>query len=402
MTSILASSYVLLMTAKQPIALITDWGLALGLAALGQYELWIGALESNFQGPRWANSLFLLAISLPLLWRRRAPLLVIAAVVGSSALSLHAMYDLSRQPPIEPFLALLVAIYSLGSFASRRDAVFGASIATVGVLSFEMRGLLAGRPVEEVFPSLLFFVGAFTLGRILHARDRRAAALERRAAELEDARDEETERAIEEERSRIARELHDVIAHSLSVMVVQAAAERRALTGDQVSTGDVLLSIEQAGREALTELRRLLGILRKSGDTRTLEPQPGLGQLDNLIDQVRQAGLDVRIRLEGEATGLSPGLDLAAYRILQEALTNVLKHAGPCKTEIVVRYEPREVELEVINDGGGVRAAPANAGHGLIGMRERVSLYGGAFEAGPSEHDSYRVRAVLPLESGQE
>jgi signal transduction histidine kinase len=265
-----------------------------------------------------------------------------------------------------------------------------------------MRGLLAGRPLEEVLPSLLFFIGAFALGRILHARDRRAADFERRAVELEAARDEETQRAIAEERSRIARELHDVIAHSLSVMVVQASAERRVLSKDQASTRDVLLSIEQAGREALTELRRLLGILRKGGDGPTLEPQPGLGQLDNLIDQVRQAGLDVRVRLEGGAKGLSPGLDLAAYRILQEALTNVLKHAGPCKTEILVRYGPREVELEVINDEGRVRAAPTSTGHGLIGMRERVSLYGGAFEAGPSESDSYRVHAVLPLEPGQE
>jgi signal transduction histidine kinase len=173
--------------------------------------------------------------------------------------------------------------------------------------------------------------------------------------------------------------------------------ERRLLDGGRESTREVLLSIEQAGREALVELRRLLGVLRKSEDAPTLTPQPSLSHLDTLVEQVREAGLPVDLRIEGAPELLPPGLDLSAYRIVQEGLTNVLKHAGPARAEVVVRYRSGELELEVSDNGRG----PTNergGGHGLIGMRERVALYGGVIEAGARNGGGYELRVRLPLE----
>ena len=199
---------------------------------------------------------------------------------------------------------------------------------------------------------------------------------------------------MDDERSRIARELHDVIAHSVSVMTVQAGAVRRLLKPDQEREREALLTVEETGRQALTEMRRLLGVLRQSDEKAALAPQPGLATLERLVAQVREAGLPVEMRVEGEEIALPAGIDLSAYRIVQEALTNALKHAGPARAWVVVRYGADEVEVEVANDGvsnGG------SGGYGLIGMRERVALYGGDLTAGPRDGGGFTISARLPV-----
>ncbi|MGZ6673991.1 MAG: sensor histidine kinase, partial [Solirubrobacteraceae bacterium] len=204
--------------------------------------------------------------------------------------------------------------------------------------------------------------------------------------------------AVAEERARIARELHDLVAHNVSVMVVQAGAERHALGPEQESTREALTSIEQAGRQALVEARRLLGMLRRKDDGSELEPQPSVEHIDVLVEQIERAGLPVTLAVEGEQAPLPAGVDLCAYRIVQEGLTNALKHAGPAHAEVVLRYEPRALDVEVRDDGRGpARANGDGAGHGLIGMRERVALYGGALEAGARDGGGFAIHAHLPL-----
>jgi signal transduction histidine kinase len=205
--------------------------------------------------------------------------------------------------------------------------------------------------------------------------------------------------AAAEERSRIARELHDVVAHSVSVMVVQAQAAQRVLEADTGAAQEVLGSIETTGRQALTELRRLLGLLRQFDGAPSLSPQPGLQHLDTLLDQIRDAGLSVQLTVEGSPAALPQGVDLSAYRIVQEGLTNTLKHAGADRATVLVRYAPAQVEIEISDDGHGPPGGDDGRGHGLVGMGERVALYGGELRTGPGERGGYVVWARLPLGS---
>jgi signal transduction histidine kinase len=231
-------------------------------------------------------------------------------------------------------------------------------------------------------------------------RDRQllAETLTARAELLEREQELRAHEAVAEERARIARELHDLVAHNVSVMVVQAGAERHALGDSQASTRDVLRSIEQAGRQALAEARRLLGMLRRDGDSQELEPQPNIDQIKFLVEQVQRAGLPVKIEVEGERVPLPAGVDLCAFRIVQEGLTNALKHAGPAHAEVLLRYAPGALDVEIRDDGRGIAQANGDgAGHGLIGMRERVALYGGQLETGPREGGGFEVHAHLPL-----
>ena len=204
------------------------------------------------------------------------------------------------------------------------------------------------------------------------------------------------DRAVAEERRRIARELHDVVAHSVSVMTVQAGAVRRLLRPDQERERQALEVIEATGREALTEMRRLVGLLREQGAMPEFAPQPSMRTVDVLVGTVREAGLPVEIEIEGEPRELPPGVDLSAYRIIQEALTNALRYAGPAHAWVTVRWKDRELELEISNDG---RSEPGRegVGHGLAGLRERVALVGGSIESGPRSGGGYVVRAHLPL-----
>ena len=219
---------------------------------------------------------------------------------------------------------------------------------------------------------------------------------ERRARMAERERDLVAREAVVEERARIARELHDVIAHNVSMMVVQAGAERRVLDDEQASTREVLETVEQIGRGALTEMRRLVGMLRTDAPD-SLSPQPGLDDVPALVTQIREAGLPVELSIEGERRALPAGIELSAYRIVQEALTNTLKHAGGAHAEVHVCYGSDTLELEILDDGPGGPARASGGGHGLVGMRERVALYGGRLDAGPQDEGGFSVHVLLPM-----
>jgi signal transduction histidine kinase len=247
----------------------------------------------------------------------------------------------------------------------------------------------------------------------LRGRGERAVQLEQRAAQLEAEQQAQAQAAVAAERARIARELHDVIAHSVSVMVIQAGAAEQLLEETPERARGPLVAVQDTGRQTIVELRRLLGILRDDGQELSLAPQPGLASLDLLLEEMRQAGLLVQLRVEGQPGRLPPGVDLAAYRIVQEALTNTLRHAGPAQAEVVVRYLEQALELEIVDDGSGpgpndgaAGGSGQSKGHGLVGMRERVALYGGTLHAGPrataagtgTAGTGYVVRVRLPTQ----
>ena len=247
-----------------------------------------------------------------------------------------------------------------------------------GVLFF---GLLGGAP--------------WVFGRAIRHRREREHLLEEKSIVLERGREEDRRRAVEEERTRIARELHDVVGHALGVIVLQADGGRRVLRAEPAETERALVTIERTGREALQEMRRLVDMLRASDEQLGLLPQPGLAQLKALAAQVRDAGLPVEVVVHGDPRPLPPGVNLSAYRIAQEGLTNVLKHAGRAHATVTVSYSDGEIEVEVADDGNGPGGSNGT-GHGLTGIRERVSMFGGEVEAGPRSEGGYVVRARLP------
>jgi signal transduction histidine kinase len=300
--------------------------------------------------------------------------------------------------PDETSFVIGVAMVSMYSVAAHSDLVkallgFGAllGLLTVGTI-------IDGDSFEDLLFVSIICGGVWTAGRMVRSRRQLATALADKNVLLEHEQEARAEQAVAEERTRIARELHDVVAHHVSVMVLQAGAERRVLGDEQPSTRDALETIEQTGRQALAEMRRLLGMLRKDDDELALAPQPSMEHLELLVSQVREAGMPVELELEGEPAPLPPGVDLSAYRIVQEALTNALKHAGPARARVKVRYRRDELELEILDDGPGPGNGDGSTGHGLVGMRERVSLFGGDLAAGQRREGGYAVRARLPLE----
>ena len=238
---------------------------------------------------------------------------------------------------------------------------------------------------------------AWLFALLLARRGRHAAAGEAHAAELERDHEQRTQAAAATERRRIARELHDVIAHSVSVMTVQAGAARMQLPDHPDRAVPPLMAVEETGRQALAELRRLLGILREN-DAPALAPQPALTDLQALAEAMDQAGVDVDIRVEGQPRALPASLNLTAYRIVQEALTNTLKHAGPARASVVIHYDPDALGLKITDNGQASPTTTDESGHGLLGMRERVNLFGGQLEAGPGGDGGYTVSVRLPLE----
>jgi signal transduction histidine kinase len=246
---------------------------------------------------------------------------------------------------------------------------------------------------ELVFAPILFAIG-WLAGFALRERGVQAEAAEARAAQAERERASAARIAVAEERARVARELHDVVAHAVSVMVLQVGAVRHRLADANDRTA--LEAVEEAGRTALTEMRRLLGAMRRDGDGVQLGPQPGLGELGPLLEEVRRAGLPVELHVEGERQALPRGLDLSAYRIVQEGLTNALKHAQATRADVTLRYAPAELDLEVRDDGRGA-ATSDGLGHGLVGIRERVTIYGGEMSAGPANGGGFVLSARLPL-----
>jgi signal transduction histidine kinase len=360
------------------------------LLALAALELGLARL-----GPAPVAAAVVVAVALA--WRRRAPVASAGVVLATLA-----VISVSAQAGgLWMALAAIVAVYSVAAHAERWPALLVAGLwCLAGALAIARED---NRDAWEFLGNFAFFAVLLTAapwlaGRVVRRRQARATQLEDHAATVERESDERARAAVAEERLRIARELHDVVGHALGTIVVQAGAERATRPAAPESTRTTLLTIERTGREALGEMRRLLDLMRRADDRVALAPQPRLDQLPELIDGVRATGLPVELAVDGEPHALAPGVDLAAYRIVQEALTNTLKHAGPAHARVRIRYTPTALELDVADDGesdaDGAGAEPS--GHGLIGMRERVALLHGSLTTGARREGGYQVSARLP------
>lgn len=375
-----------------------DGLLAVGFAALGVAMQWgapTSAAASDYRDPGVASSALLVLSTLPVAWRRRAPMSVLVlTAVGA------VTYEALGYPSgVGPF-GVLLALYTVAAHCDRARTAMAALIAAVSV-SVVFATARWDVTLGSIITNTLVFGSALLIGDNLKTRRAYVASLRERAERAEQNREEDARRAVAVERARIARELHDVVAHSMSVMIVQAGAARRVLPGDPTRAGTAMSEIEATGRQAMTEMRRLLGVLRDEQDAPpALSPQPSMRNLAALADQFRDAGLPVQLDVVGEERELPPGVDLSAYRIVQEALTNALKHAGPASAVVTVRYADDGVDVEVCDDGRGAAGVPvaAGKGHGLVGMRERVDLFGGELRAGPQAGGGFAVRARLPRE----
>jgi signal transduction histidine kinase len=353
-----------------------------------------------------------LATTLPLAWRRRLPLTV-ALATGLAT----AVYGFAHYPDLAMPIAIggVVGMYSVAAWGSRRAALLAGGVAAVVVVVVMTLPRADADVVDAAFVSLSL-AGAWVLGDRARVQRALAAELRERAARLERERASEARRAVASERARIARELHDVVAHHVSMMVVQAEAGPVAVATEPDRAAGAFEAIAATGRQALVEMRRLLGVLRGDTDQApSLAPQPGLAQVPSLVEQVGRAGLRVELVVEGMEAALPPGIDLSAYRIVQEALTNALRHGGSGRASVLVRYGQRDLELRIDNGSGSPSAAavplrPADSpvgdrqdrrsgrpGQGLIGMRERVSLFGGELRAGSGPNGGFTVVARLPI-----
>jgi signal transduction histidine kinase len=376
-----------------------------GLVALVAAGLAVAQLQEQ-PSPRdrsLLNLALVLVQTLPLLVRRRLPFTVFA--VGAGSLAVQG--TLGFYSPTFAFLAVNVALYSLAAYGERRLAVLGVvawtCLLTVHFADFVVMTWphLVIADLYDVFNDFVLLVAAWTLGTGVRRRRADAAALQDRAARLEREREEKARQAATQERLRIARELHDVVAHSLSVIGVQAGAARLVLDADPnpARAREAVAAIEATANRAMAEMRRALGILRDTqASGAALAPLPGLGQLPALLDQLRTAGLPVELAVEGTPRPLPASIDLSLYRVVQEALTNALKHARATRADVVVCYAAHEITVEVADDGRGPPPAAArSAGAGTIGMRERVALFDGELWVGPRPQGGYAVRACLPI-----
>ncbi|TDE15136.1 sensor histidine kinase [Actinomadura sp. 6K520] len=382
--------------------------LAVGLLLVGLPELYLEELPDHsgyeqFRDPDVLNGLLVAVVTLSLTWRRRHPLPVLLFIIGGELAMAVAGYP----PSVADVAAFLIAVYSVAAHRGLAQSALGGVLGFVYFLVYLVMAPVDSSPLVIVTDCALV-VGVWVLGRNLRLRRAYFAELEDRAARLERARGTDARAARIEERSRIARELHDVVAHHVSVMTVQAGAARRIIDRDAGSAREAMSTIEEVGRTALSEMRRIVGVLRTDRDAeregRELAPQPGLGDLGELLDNVRETGLAVQLWIEGEARSPSPGVDVAAFRLIQEALTNTLKHAGPqARAWVRLYYGDRDLTVEIEDDGRGTATFVAdnedNPGHGLVGMYERVALYGGELKIGPRVGGGFGVRARFPLEA---
>jgi signal transduction histidine kinase len=369
---------------------VLDRLLVVALIAVAWLDL---ATNADLEGPLWLNLAVMTAIALSFLWRRSRPMVTVVATLGG----LSVMSIWLTQPPnmITAVLMLVIVAY-----AASRHLVGRLSVAAL-VIGIGVIVILAMiyDPNDVFFPVAFFWVIPWLVGRTIRNQTMLARELAEKAERARHARDEDERQAIAVERSRIARELHDVLAHNLSVMVVQASAARRIVDSQPDRAVEVAAVIERTGREALAEIRHLFGAVRR-GEGDDLSGPPSITRVDGLARRARAAGLGVELRVVGEPVALPAGIDLTAYRIVQEALTNALKHAGSARASVTVSYEPNELVLTIEDDGEGSREAielgEAGGGHGLVGMRERAALYGGLVQAGRRRGGGFAVRARLP------
>jgi signal transduction histidine kinase len=385
---------------------VLDVLLALALGVLGLLDLaWLSG-RSGEAIPIAAVALIAVQ-SIALAFRRRRPMAVYA-IVGCVTI----VYSWIGFESNVSGLGVLIAIYTVAASVPLADAVGAAAIYVGGMTlsligAFQARGGTLEVFISEFLINLLALVLAWTVGVTVRTRRAYVAALEARNALLEREREDNARLAVALERGRIARELHDVVAHNVSVVVVQAGAAERLVETHPDRAREAMRDVATTGRQALEEMRRLLGVLREDEPGNGMEPQPGVAELETLARRVSDAGLPVELSVQGEQRPLPASAALSAYRIVQEALTNTLRHAGPARARVILRYLPDALEIQVSDNGTGSAAAridPAQrtdgGGHGLIGMRERVMLFGGELSAGPRPEGGYAVVARIPTPAG--
>jgi signal transduction histidine kinase len=331
-----------------------------------------------------------LLTTVPLIARRRWPVVVLALAIAGFGLAGNAT-------GLAALLGGLTACVSVGLYARHQNLAVAAVVAAAIFVSLEFgHGATSTLPVPGAVLPFLLLGAAYLAGREIGARRKELIEQQERAHQLEAERESAVKAAAGAERQHLARELHDVVAHSVSVMVVQAGAARQVMSDKPDAARESLMNVEAVGHETMAELRRLLGVLSENGGEAPLGPQPGIAGLEALVDRVRETGLPVELRIEGTPTPLPPSVDVAVYRLVQEALTNALKYAGGAPTKVIMLYEPDAIDIEVVDLG--VVATPADGiGRGLVGMRERVALFGGTIEAGKRPDRGYAVHVHLPL-----
>lgn len=400
-------------TARERRATIADAALAVGLALFSWFQVSVHAffLGRGFPVPlpvggvgggrffrpeaSWATYVLIGLAVLPLVFRRRYPAAVLVVTTVAATL-----YEVGPNPPSLTMLGVLIALYTLGTLTDRKRLMLWGAGSIALVLLASLPAPTSAAFWGEVIRNLSVMLVAALLGDATRNRRAYVAEVERRAAEAERTREEETRRRVDEERLRIARDLHDVTAHSLSVIAVQSGVASHVLDSNPEEARRALVAIRQVSRDSLQELRAMLGVLRGSeDDAAPLAPTAGLERLPDLVRPLEESGLAVEVVTEGDLTDLPAIADASAYRIVQEALTNVLRHAGKARVTVTVRREPDALVIEVTDDGPG--KLPFEEGHGIAGMRERVSALGGTLEAGPREGGGWRVGARLPVTGRQ-
>ena len=366
--------------------LVVDSLLAAALVAIGVYETATTSLDGN----EILRGVAIGLVTLPVAVRRTHTLA--AVLVSMCGLVLEAA-TMDATNSLAELLAGLLLAFAAPRYLPLERAVLTIPAFVAGAGAHRLAS--PGSGVADLLFDIAVVTGAWALGYAARRREERNDALERRAAELERQRAQAAAEAAAGERLRIAGELHDIVAHALGVVAVQAGAAEQVLEQDPDRARTTLAEIRATVREAVVEMRRLLGVLR-SGEDERLSPQPSLAQLDELADRIRRTGLGVEVVVEGTARPLPPGVELSAYRIVQEGLTNVVRHAGASRASVAIRYHPDAVDVEVKDDGRGP-SGNGSGGHGLVGVRERVALHGGRLEAGRPDDGGYVLRATLPL-----
>lgn len=351
-------------------------------------------LSGDYKPINALGILLVLGAVLPLLVRRRYPLQVFFVSTAFVVLFAASDYFMGGVP-----FATLMTLYTVGAFCRPREIGLVYLTMLAAMAALWIIGIPDFSP-GDVFSNVALYTVALLFGWTVQSRRIRLADAEERAEILEREQEEERARALADERLHIAQELHDVVAHSMSVIAVQAGAGLHVVDKEPDEAKKALQNISDTSRSSLGELRRLLGVLRDDGTGANYAPAPGLGDLDELAREVSDAGVPVDVQVAGSLTDLPPGVDLTGYRIVQEALTNVLKHAGPASARVIVDHRPGTLHIEVRDDGRGVNGRSSGTGHGLLGMRERVAVYGGALEAGPVAGGGFAVAADLPYGAG--
>jgi signal transduction histidine kinase len=378
---------------KRSRSLLRSYADTLVAVVLGGLYVLEELFEADLAGHRPQAVLCAIGFGVALAFRRRLPVVTLAAALAVIVLDNTLVRGLAEAGAF--LFGVVLALYSAGRYARGKQLV---ACGLLVAASIPFAAIEPGQAVSfaDFAFFIMFFGGPFVAGRIIRARREREAELVTHATALELTQEERARAAVAEERTRIARELHDVVSHGISVMVLQARGGRRLLETEPAATREALDTIEAAGEQALTEMRRLLGLLRADDEALALAPQPSLARIDDLAERMRATGLPVEVTVEGEPVALPQGVDVSAYRIVQEALTNALKHAGNARAHVVIRYRPDTLDIEVLDDGPG-DGDGGGSGHGLAGIRERVGIYGGELESGARPDGGYALRARLPL-----